>query len=56
MESTYDGSAINNDEDPTEPSVDDVVNAEPDLASNYHFGPMFGQDIFSKSTLKHSRK
>lgn len=56
MESTYDGSAINDDEDPTEPSVDDIVNAEPDLASNYHFGPAFGQDIFSKSTLKHSRK
>ena len=56
MESTYDGSAINDDEDPTEPSVDDIVNTEPDLASNYHFGPAFGQDIFSKSTLKHSRK
>ena len=39
--------AFNDDKDPTEPSVDDIVNTEPDLASNYHFGPAFGQDIFS---------
>lgn len=56
LESTYDGSDINNDEDPTEPSVDDIVNTEPDLSANYHFGPSFGQDVFTKSTLKHSRK
>ena len=43
-------------DDPTEPSIDDIVNAEPDMAANYHFGPAFGQDIFTKSTLKHSRK
>ena len=52
-EAAYDGSAIENDEDPTEPTLDDIVNTEEDIAANYHFGPAFAKDTFLH---KESRK
>lgn len=52
-EAAYDGSAIENDEDPTEPTLDDIVNSEEDIAANYHFGPAFAKDTFLH---KESRK
>lgn len=52
-EAAYDGSAIEDDEDPTEPTLDDIVNTEEDIAANYHFGPAFAKDTFLH---KESRK
>lgn len=52
-EAAYDGSAIEDDEDPTEPTLDEIVNTEEDIAANYHFGPAFAKDTFLH---KESRK
>lgn len=55
-EAAYNGKAIEKDEDPTEPSLDDIVNTEEDIAANYHFGPAFGQQsIFHDESKKRYR-
>lgn len=55
-EAAYDGSAIENDEDPTEPTLDEIVNSEEDIAANYHFGPAFRQEsIFHSESKKRYR-